>query len=157
MTTDRIQRLLANRFAKFEPACAEPFHDAWLAHAHEPEQMRLAYAICGQWQGSRMVVEPDELIVGRLELRSIVSWNFNIGLSFDHALYRDRYQQADAVERDYLEEIERTWHGRSTGELMNKVVLPSERALVQHHGLSAPGCHSSPFLIRLAEEGTLGL
>ena len=157
MTTERIQRLLANRFAKYEPPYAEPFHDAWLAFANEPDQVRLARAICAQWLSSRLVVEPDELIVGRLELSSIVSWSFNSGVSFDRALYQQRYQQAVAGQCAYLEEIERTWHGRSSVELINKVVLPSERALVQHHGLATPGCHSSPLLIRLAEEGTSGL
>lgn len=157
MTTERVQRLLTNRFEKYEPAYAEPFHDAWVAFAAEPDQVRLAHAICAQWLGSRLVVEPDELIVGRLELRSIVSWNFNSGVGFDHTFYQERYQQADAGQRAYLEEMDHTWHGLSTGELINKVVLPSERALVQHHGLATPGCHSSPFFSRLAEEGTPGL
>jgi pyruvate-formate lyase len=157
VTTERVERLIKNRFTKYEPVYAEPFHDAWLAHAHEPDQVRLAHAICAQWLGARMVVEPDELVVGRLELRSIVSWSFNYAVGFDRNLYQERYQQAGADQRAYLVEMERTWHGCSAGELLNKLVLPSERALVQHHGVATPGCHSSPFLVRLAEEGTPGL
>ncbi|MHB9031723.1 MAG: pyruvate formate lyase family protein [Anaerolineae bacterium] len=156
-TTGRIQRLLANRFTTHQAPWREPFHDAWLAAVGDEPEIRLAKAICAQWLGARLVVQPDELIVGRLELRSIVRWDFNYAVQFDQALFKERLAQAEDSERAYLLEMQDTWRGRTTGDLMAKAILPQELPLMRHHGPSAPGCHSSPLLIRLAEEGTIGL
>lgn len=157
MTSPRVQRLLANRFAVYEPAHGEPFHDAWMRAAGEEPEIRLARAICAQWLGARMVIEPDELIVGRLELSVIIRWDFNTGVHLDSSLFRACWEQADADGRAYLLRLQDTWRGRTTEALLDKVILPGERAAMGHHGPSAPGCHSSPFLVRLAAEGTQGL
>ncbi|MBM3235022.1 hypothetical protein FJZ31_01860 [Candidatus Poribacteria bacterium] len=136
---------------------SEPFHNAWMAHVGEPHLIRLAHAISAQWLGSQMIVEPEEPIVGRLELSSIVNWSFPRGVSFSNDLWNARYEQADEEEREYLEEMKNTWRGKSSGELVWSVVTPMERAVFAAQGSIAPGCHASPFHYRLASEGTEGL
>jgi formate C-acetyltransferase len=144
---------------------SEPFHDSWMAHAGEPHLIRLAHAIVAQWLGSQMIVEPEEPftsfegkpIVGRLELSSIVNWSFPRGVSFSNDLWNARYEQADKEEQEYLEEMKKTWHGKTSGELVWSIVMPTERAVCSAQGCVGPGCHASPFHYRLASEGTEGL
>ena len=129
--TQRIEKLLQNRYMPFEatsPPLAhhfsggvrwggEPFHDAWMVHAGEPHFIRLAHAIVAQWLGSRMIIEPEELIVGRLELSCIVTWSFVRGVTFRKDLWEARYEVAEEAERKYLDEMEKVWSGKSTHEL----------------------------------------
>ena len=136
----------------------EPFHDAWMEHFDEPHQVRLAHAIVVQWLGSRMVIRPEELIVGEaLQVDSIVTWSFVGGVKFDNGLWEGRYQDADENERKYLERMKSTWHGKSTGEIARSVVSPKERAVSRAHAFVGAGCHASPLHVRLASEGTEGL
>ena len=107
--TPRIETLLKNRYMPFEATSGEPFHDAWMAHADEPHFIRLAHAIVGQWHGARLIVEPEELIIGRLELACIVTWSFVRGVTFRKDLWEARYKGADEAGRKYLEEMEKTW------------------------------------------------
>ena len=136
-----------------------------MAHASEPHLIRLAHAIVAQWLGSRMIVEQGEPIVGLLELSSIVTWSFTSGVSFNNDLWETRYEQvehpdevgADEKEQEYLAEMKRTWHGKSSSELVWSVVTANERAVCSAQSCIAPGCHASPFHYRLASEGTEGL
>jgi len=136
---------------------SEPFHYAWMAHASELHLIRLAHAIVAQWLGSRMIVEQGEPIVGLLELSSIVTWSFTSGVSFSNDLWNVRYEQVDEKEQEYLEEMKKTWHGKSSSELVWSVVTANERAVCSAQSCIAPGCHASPFHYRLASEGTEGL
>ena len=70
---NRVERLLEERHVSFDTDWSESFHDAWMAHADKPHLIRLAHAAVAQWLGARMIVEPDELIVGRIVNTSIVS------------------------------------------------------------------------------------
>ncbi len=154
---ERWQRLLENRFATYDPAVGAPFHSAWMAHAGEPHMVRLAHGIVAQWLGSRMVVAPHELIVGRLELSAIVSWTHREGVNLDYNLWQHAYDAANDTRRSELQAMRRAWEGRTTRHLLDSVLKPGERAVFGHQSSVAPGCHASPFLIRLASEGTAGL
>jgi len=148
---------MANRHATYEPPRAEPFHDAWINHASDPPMVRLAHAIVAQWLGSRLVVEPDHPIMGRLALKSIVSWSFHRGVSFDATLWQDEYAVADDVRALYLQELAETWRHRSSQALMQSILTPLERAVMSVQASVAPGCHGTPLYVRLASEGTAGL
>lgn len=136
----------------------EPFHDAWMAHFDQPPQVRLAHAVVAQWLGSRMVIRPEELIVGEaLHIDSIVTWSFVGGVRFDNGRWEERYQNANEGERKYLQEMKNSWSGKSTGEIAWSVVSPKERAVSRAHAFIGAGCHASPLHVRLASEGTEGL
>lgn len=153
----RTERLLLNRYVSFEPKIGEPFHDAWMKHADKPHSIRLAHAISSQWLGTRMIVEPEELIVGRLGLSSIVTWSFTGGVNFNQDLWNECYEQADSQEREYLEKMKQNWQDKSSGELIWSIVTPKERNVCKVQRSVAPGCHASPLHYRLASEGTEGL
>jgi len=137
---------------------SEPFHDAWMAHFDQPHQVRLAHAVVSQWLGSRMVIRPEELIVGEaLQVDSIVTWSFVGGVRFDNGRWETRYQEANEDARRYLEQMKNTWDGKSTGEIAWSVVSPKERAVSKAHAFIGAGCHASPLHVRLASEGTEGL
>lgn len=153
----RAERLLRNRSATYAPARGEPFHEAWVVHAGQPETVRLAHAIVAQWLGSRMIIEPDELIVGRLGLESIVRWSSDRGLQFDEARWQAARQGADGPAARYLDDLAATWRGRATRALLDAILTPTERAVMGGRTSSLGGCHSAPLHVRLAEEGTAGL
>lgn len=98
--TERLERLLQNRYRPHEPARAEPFHDAWSTHADKPRLVRLAHAIGAQWLGARLIVDADERIVGRLALESIVTWTSAKGMSFiwDAVSPQERARDATSME-----------------------------------------------------------
>jgi trans-4-hydroxy-L-proline dehydratase len=152
-----IARWMANRLVTYEPRRAEPFHDAWLAHASDPPMVRLAHAIVTQWTGSRLVVEPDHPIMGRLALKSIVSWNFHRGVSFDARLWQDECAAANGERLRYLQELAHTWRHRDSQTLLHSVLTPLELAVTSVQTSLAPGCHGTPLYVRLASEGTPGL
>ncbi|NLG51810.1 MAG: hypothetical protein GX552_17030, partial [Chloroflexi bacterium] len=148
---------MANRHATYEPRRAEPFHDAWSNHSSDPPMVRLAHAIVAQWLGSRLVVEPDHPIMGRLALKSIVSWDANAGVCFDDKLWQDEYAVADGERALYLQELAETWRHRSSHALIQSILTPLERAILTVQASVTPGCHSTPLNVRLASEGTAGL
>jgi len=153
----RIETWKARRPVSYEPRRAEPFHDAWMAHAADPHMVRLAHAIVAQWLGSRLVVEPDRPIMGRLALKSIVSWSFHRGVSFNERLWHEEYAHADAECSHYLQQLADTWRQRNTGHLMRSILTPLEAAVMSAQAARPPGCHGTPLHVRLAEEGTPGL
>ena len=136
---------------------SEPFHDAWRAHAGAPRMVRLARAIVGQWLGSRLIIGPDDRIVGRMALQSIVTWSFSHGVRFDQGLWERELAQGDARRRAYLEVLSRAWQHRATDALVAEALTPTERAVTSVHSLIGPGCHAAPLFVRLAAEGTSGL
>ncbi|NLV74956.1 MAG: hypothetical protein GXY52_09815 [Chloroflexi bacterium] len=155
--SQRVTSLLANRYAQYPAPYGEHFHAAWVANRAEEREVRLARAIVAQWLGAARIIEPDELIVGRLESQAIVWWDFSTGVHFNHELYYQRLAAADDTEREALLALKDEWQGHTTGDLMARAIMPHELPLMCYHGPSAPGCPSSPFLVRLAEEGTAGL
>ena len=140
-----------------EPPPVEPFHDAWVGQSGKTEMVRLAHAIVAQWLGSRLVIEPHERIAGRLALRSIVTWSFTKGISFDGGLWQREYADGGPERRAYLEELSDTWRHRATDALFGAVLTPVERALTSVQRPVGAGCHAAPLHVRLAEEGTEGL
>ena len=140
----RSERLLKSMYEPFDADWSEPFHDAWMGHADKSRMIRLAHGIAAQWLGSRMIVEPDELIVGHIVRKSIVNWSFTNAVSFDRNLWNERYDQAGPSEREYLEEMRQIWPGKTGGEIVRSVVAPEERAVCSVQSCIAPGCHASP-------------
>jgi hypothetical protein len=129
---------------KTEAGWSEPFHDAWMEHTDRPYLVRLAHAIAGQWLGSKMSVEPGELITGHIENSSVVYWSFAGGVSFNRDLWNSRYSQADEDKLPYLEEMRDEWQGRTSGEIIWPIVTPEERVVCIAQSPVAPGCHASP-------------
>ncbi|MHB0859436.1 MAG: pyruvate formate lyase family protein [Anaerolineae bacterium] len=153
----RIDSLLSERYTAYEPTRGEPFHEAWLAHATEPPTVRLAHALVAQWHGARRIVAPHELLVGRLELQSVVSWRCTRALQWNQSLWDTQYNTADDARRAALELLRATWLGHSGEEIVWSALTPTEKELGRVHSCDALGAHASPLYVRFAEEGAQGL
>jgi formate C-acetyltransferase len=118
--TPREHLLLAERHAPIALTWAEPFHQAWMAHADAPRPLRLARAIRAQWGHSRPVIREHELVIGRFGIQSCVSWSEYGAVRFDGALWQRLRQEheGDAEARGLLDEIRTEWEGRDFAGLV---------------------------------------
>ena len=118
--TPREGRLLANRRAAPPQVWAEPFHEAWMAHADAPRELRLAHAIGSRWRDSRPTIKDDELVLGRFGIYSTVSASEYGGVGFDAALWQRLMDEPSTTEeqRALLEEIRAEWEDKDFAGLV---------------------------------------
>ncbi|MBM3499258.1 MAG: hypothetical protein FJX74_11380 [Armatimonadetes bacterium] len=118
--TAREERLLANRRAAPPRVWAEPFHEAWMAHADAPRELRLAHAVAAQWEASRPTVKPDELVLGRFGVFSTVFASEYGGVRFEAGLWQRLMDEpsTSGEQRALLEQIRAEWDGQDFGGLV---------------------------------------